>query len=57
MKEIAVANEGGRATISADVRKQGFVTVGKARLSAEGNGTVMKDVTGCFVITQEAVKK
>jgi len=57
MKEIAVTNEGGRATITDDVRKQGFVTVGKAKLGAGASGSVMKDATGCFVGVQEAAKK
>jgi len=54
LKEIAVTNEGGRATITDDARKQGFATVGKAAISAEANATILRDTTGCFASVKEA---
>jgi type 1 glutamine amidotransferase len=53
MKEIAVENKGGRPVIADDVRKQGFVTIGNATLSPGTEGTVLKDVAGCFTSVKE----
>ena len=49
MKEIAVTNEGGRPVITDDSGKQGFVSVGKARLDKTG----LADATGCFAGVRE----
>jgi hypothetical protein len=54
LKEIAVTNEGGRATITDEARKQGFISVGKARLSPEGDKIRLKDATGSLSSMQEA---
>jgi type 1 glutamine amidotransferase len=53
-KEIATTSEVGRVIIADDVQKQGFVSVGKARLATDNGRTVMADATGCFANMQGA---